>query len=700
MKLTRFKVEHFKSIDESEWIDVEQVTTLIGINESGKTNILHALWKLNPASSDGAINLVSDAPRKLFNQLRAQKEVDELNTVFIEAEFLLDDEECLHISKKRQQDPLNVKKVLVSRLYNGMYRIHFPDERKKPINSEELLNFINTKSNEIETTQLLKSENEEKRDKFIQTFNEINTQLSLQIEESSITNIISKLEELVEEKSPKTSKLTVTLDESLAFCNNFLLKIKEPTEENLTSSRQDILSFLPKFVYYSNYGNLDSEIYLPHVIENLTRDSLGSKEAAKVKTLKVLFEFVNLKPQEILDLGRTNSKTQLTEAEITAKANEKKERSILLQSASTDLTTKFRNWWKQGEYRFRFEADGDHFRIWVSDEKRPEEVELEGRSTGLQWFLSFYLTFLVESKDAHRDSILLLDEPGLSLHPLAQKDLSLFFGNLSKTNQIIYTTHSPFLVDSNHLDQVKAVFIQDDGTTNVSSNLRIGESNSDQTKSIYPVHAALGLSVSEMLFNNCEPILVEGSSDQIYLSAIKILLIGLGKITPKKEIIFIPTGGVKGVKPIVSLLTGKNNILPIVLLDSDCSGENMAQSLKKDLYKDCHDSILLLSNFLPFPKAEVEDLIPAKIMIRSARRLLRQDDPDIDFEDEYQEDQPIVNQLEKFAKNNNIVLDKGWKVDLARKVKITLSKVKQEDITEDYISIWQELFNKFISESK
>ncbi len=40
-------------------------------------------------------------------------------------------------------------------------------------------------------------------------------------------------------------------------------------------------------------------------------------------------------------------------------------------------------------------------RIWVSDDKRPEEIELEGRSTGLQWFLSFYLVFLVESADAH-----------------------------------------------------------------------------------------------------------------------------------------------------------------------------------------------------------------------------------------------------------------------------------------------------------
>lgn len=52
---------------------------------------------------------------------------------------------------------------------------------------------------------------------------------------------------------------------------------------------------------------------------------------------------------------------------------------------------------------------------------------MEGRSTGLQWFLSFYLVFLVESQDTHSGCILLLDEPGLSLHPLAQRDLSDFF---------------------------------------------------------------------------------------------------------------------------------------------------------------------------------------------------------------------------------------------------------------------------------
>lgn len=483
----------------------------------------------------------------------------------------------------------------------------------------------------------------------------------------------------------------------MSFLESEQGNVEQPTAEELKESRQYILKHMPYFVYYSNYGNLDSEIYLPHVIENLERTDLGTKETAKVKTLKVLFDYVKLEPQDILDLGRTDSDAdlELSNEEIEAKAAEKKERSVLLQSASTELTSKFRNWWKQGEYRFRFEADGNHFRIWVSDDKRPEDIELEGRSTGLQWFLSFYLTFLVESKDAHKDSILLLDEPGLSLHPLAQKDLSLFFGSLSKTNQIIYTTHSPFLVNADHLDQVKAVYIQQDGTTNISSNLRAGEANSSQTKSIYPVHAALGLSVSEMLFNNCIPVLVEGPSDQIYLSAIKTLLISIGELTPRKDILFIPAGGVRGVKPIVSLLMGKSEELPFIILDGDSSGIKMADALKKELYEKSPDLLLLVSDILNMNDAEIEDLIPSTIMIKIARYQIRPSTPDVEFEEVHIIDKPILRQMESFAIEQDINLEKGWKVEFAKQVKSQLLKLKKEQIPAQLLEKWKELFQKF-----
>ena len=84
----------------------------------------------------------------------------------------------------------------------------------------------------------------------------------------------------------------------------------------------------------------------------------------------------------------------------------------------------------------------------------------------MQYFFSFYLVFLVEAADAHKNSILLLDEPGLHLHGTAQAKIIEFLRNLSKENQLLYSTHSPFMVDGNHLEDVRVVFEDEkDGTT-------------------------------------------------------------------------------------------------------------------------------------------------------------------------------------------------------------------------------------------
>ena len=119
-------------------------------------------------------------------------------------------------------------------------------------------------------------------------------------------------------------------------------KLSKPHPRDSKEVKELILGSLPKFVYYSNYGNLDSEIYLPHVIQNLQRENLGQKELAKAWTLKVLFEFVDLEPEEILALGKDAHAygQQPTEEQVEQVAEKKKERSILLQSASTRLTEK------------------------------------------------------------------------------------------------------------------------------------------------------------------------------------------------------------------------------------------------------------------------------------------------------------------------------------------------------------------------
>lgn len=67
MTLKRFRVTNFRSIMDSGWIDCDDVTSLVGINEAGKSNVILALWKLRPVR-DGEIDPLHDMPTK--NTLR------------------------------------------------------------------------------------------------------------------------------------------------------------------------------------------------------------------------------------------------------------------------------------------------------------------------------------------------------------------------------------------------------------------------------------------------------------------------------------------------------------------------------------------------------------------------------------------------------------------------------------------------------
>lgn len=602
MLLSKFRVTEFRSVQDSGWIDAEQITALIGTNESGKTNVMLPLWKLNPAA-DGEINLQDDLPRDKYHVYRNAEQ----KPIFIRARYSLSSDERAELAKIIRCDQEELSDLIVARDFDGNYSYSFPNE---PEHENEEESFINV--------------------------------------------------------------------------------------EGVT---EYIISHMPKYVYYSNYGNLDSQIYLPSVLQNMSRTDLGVKEAAKARTLSTLFKYVHLNPKEITDMGTEGNGTP-SAAQIEITANKKKEREILLSSAAAEFTKSFNEWWKQGNYIFEFKADGNYFRIWVSDSIRPEPIELEARSTGLQWFFSFYLVFLVESELHHRNAILLLDEPGITLHPLAQKNLFMFFENLSLKNQIMYTTHSPFMVNSNHLERVRSVYIDSQGKTTVSANLRASErlKGKNQPQSIYPAHAALGLSVSDTLLINCNPVLVEGESDQLYLSALKNLLISKGKIAPLKEIVFIPTGGVKGIKATSAILSGVNDLKPLVVIDGDKPGTKMANELKADFYAAETEKLISITDFSTVDEAEVEDLFPkTKLAKIVARFLPRPEEADEEFDDVVVVDKPICNQIEEFAKAQEIDLGTGWKVRLASMVKKEILKGTDKVIGEDDPEFAKvlELFNRF-----
>lgn len=264
---------------------------------------------------------------------------------------------------------------------------------------------------------------------------------------------------------------------------------------------------------------------------------------------------------------------------------------------------------------------------------------------------------------------------------------------LSETNQLIYTTHSPFLVDTSNIDRAKVVYSDNHGLTVVSSDLRASDDKLNE-KSIYAVHAALGLSVSDILLQGCQPIIVEGPSDQHYFNAIKIYLVRNQKYAPSMELVFIPSGGVRGVAGVVSIVGGKDGTLPLVILDGDSSGKSAKNKLQSGLYQHCSDVVLNIGDFLDFENGEVEDLIPPKLMFRQINRLFRDVEDEL-FEDIFAEGQAIVPQAEQFAERHSIQLDKGWKVDVAKGVKQQFQKGKSDIVPDEYMSKWLCLFKKF-----
>ena len=701
MRLMQFRVKDFKSVQDSGVIKCENITNLIGVNEAGKSKLLLALWKLNPARN-GEIIFTSDMPVEKLAEYRTNPE----KYYFIEAEFeIIKNDLIENLSNKFGIGKENFANVLVSRNYAGEYIVKFPKLEETGITVKNILsNCINDFKKQVNPLSNAGKGEEGFKESLMQKLDDLLSRIDADNDISTNEYLKIKTEVVqIEKSSMATSLINPQIEKFVEKISLLEELVNFFNGEEKSNIRDLVINNLPSFVYYANYGNLDSEIYLPKVIKDFKSTKEHSEKFnAKIRTLKVLFDYVNLSPDEIMEMGQYSYRikeygtiTELTDEQIKTGQEKTKEREVLLNSASTKLTKDFKEWWKQGDYIFDLRADGEYFRIWVSDEKRPARIPLEDRSTGLQWFLSFFMVFLVESKDSHKNCVLLLDEAGTSLHPMSQKDLLNFFENLSITNQIITTTHSPFLVDVNHLERTKVVFVDDKGYTKVSEDLRAGEKKKNATGAVYAVHAALGLSVSEGLLNGCDLIVVEGQSDQFYLNAIKQYLIFTNKISPVKEMIFVPAGGVKSVKQLSSLIAGKQQALPVVVLDSDRSGKDYASKLEKELYFNDTDKILMIKDYVGIENAEIEDLFPAAVLERPIERIIN--DRDFRFKDEFDSSKPVISQIEEWANIYSIILDQGYKVELAKDIKRDLTTSSQATIVPtEYEEKWVSLFKKII----
>jgi len=270
------------------------------------------------------------------------------------------------------------------------------------------------------------------------------------------------------------------------------------------------------------------------------------------------------------------------------------------------VTSELRRLWKDRQLKVRFSPDANHLDTFISDPNSVYDVEinLDERSRGLKWFFSFYITFSADTKGGSADkAILLLDEPGIHLHAAGQADLLRHLAADFK-NQIIYTTHSPFMVPTENLDAIRTVNIDQDTGTTVSND------PTGDAKTLFPIQAALGFSLAQSLFVGSANLVIEGVTDFWIMSSISEYLYSIGKQGLPKNLTLTPAGGAQKIPYMVALLTSEQ-LHVLVLLDDERQARGTRDELiKSKIIRD--DNVVFVTEGFDAAKpseADIEDLL-------------------------------------------------------------------------------------------
>lgn len=174
------------------------------------------------------------------------------------------------------------------------------------------------------------------------------------------------------------------------------------------------------------------------------------------------------------------------------------------EETGKEITRRIRETWTQApSLEIKLRVNGNLLYIDFSDDTSVYDTP-KSRSPGFLWYLSFYINFIAKTNEAKANEYLfLLDEPGVHLHPSGQKDLTNLLENLSEKNQVIFTTHSPFMINRSHPNRVRVVDKTENGTQVDSEAYR---------ENWRPLRQSIGLTVGDMFFFSSKGIPSDRSS--------------------------------------------------------------------------------------------------------------------------------------------------------------------------------------------
>lgn len=558
LTLESFHVRLFRNIVDSGPVAVGDVTCLVGKNEAGKSALLQALHHLNPAKPDMNLSLLDEYPRWLKKEHEITGEINE--AVPISATFSISDDLRDELAEQFGAGVVTADTVQFHRTYAA------PSELRVLID----LDFA------AFMKPLLDSAPKRLQDAVGAV--------------SNTTELDKKLQELVARKDGSAAKASALASDAEDARSRLSERLDGQTD--LTAAVRDVLiEYLPKTFYFSTYSQLGGRYRLEEVFAAV-------EQGTEDETLEAAADFLRLArvvPENIEDWDFEASNSEL-------------------EAISSLLTKRVKEHWKQNDHlklRVSLETQQEnlpngqpravrYLQFRVEDTRHDFSSRLDRRSTGFRWFISFIASFLEFEKEDNL--ILLLDEPGLSLHARAQMDLlDTIESKVARGRQVIYSTHSPFMLRTSQLGRARIT--EDQGPEKGSVVINDAGAVSDPD-TLFPLQAALGYDIAQSLFIGDQNVIVEGVSDFIYLTMFSEHLAASGRTGLRESCRLLPAGGATNIPTFIALLGTKLDV--VVVLDGNSNQQRIEHTISRSRLDAAR--VLTLDAFTDVRGADIEDL--------------------------------------------------------------------------------------------
>lgn len=566
MKLTKVRVQNYRSVEDSEEFEIGDLTCLVGKNEAGKTALLSAMRGLKP-SQTFEFDETIDYPRR-FSTRFDDRHPDGTAEV-IRTWWRLDDADKAAVERRFGAGVLK----------GDTFQAHFGFRYENDIRIWEI---------EIDSTKVLEN------------------MLSKHGLNATERNALHGVTD-----GPAADKALMGLAERTPKQEALLQDIKKCRESNFTNGLVDVLSARqPKFFFTSHFERMSGMVS----IQKLQQDKQNNTVSVGDKIFLAFLEYAGTTLEELLDTDRREALKATCEA------------------ASNEITEEIFQFWSQNNaLEVVIEIDnakpkdlppfntGMVADIRIKNTNHKATLPLSERSAGFVWFFSFLAQFKqLKKTPGNANAIILLDEPGLTLHGKAQGDLLRYIvERLLPDHQVIFTTHSPFMVPMDRLADVRIVedvIIEKPGKRSEVKGTKVRSDVlevSDDT--LFPLQGALGYEVTQSLFIGANTWLVEGPSDILYLQVLSQALTKRRREGLDPKWTLCPSGGIDKIAPFVRLFGG-NRINVAVLSDIASGDKTKIENLKKaDILKAGH--FYTCADFTGQNEADVEDLFEADLFV-------------------------------------------------------------------------------------